>query len=354
MPFDFKAHPLWINIGVFAVAAAVVWIAGTRISHYADAIAERTGIGRAAIGLLLLGGITSLPEVAVTVSASAVGNAALAVNNILGSLAINIVILALADAVFGRDALTSVIPDPVVLLQGALNVLLLALVAAAVATGDRAFFGIGAWAWGILAVYLAAIWVLAHAQGRFPWRPDGTGWHQRSVSPGPHPPGESGGAPSGEPLRRIIGKTAVAGTAVLVAGYVLARSGETVAERTGLGSNFFGAVFVGLSTSLPEISTVLAAVRLKQYLMAVSDIFGTNLFNVGMVFLIDAVYRGGPVLNQVSRFSSFASILGIAMTALYLAGLVERRDRTVLRMGYDSVAVLGTYLGGIYLLYRLR
>ena len=35
--------------------------------------------------------------------------------------------------------------------------------------------------------------------------------------------------------------------------------------------------------------------------MAVSDIFGTNLFNVGMLFFVDMLYRGGPVLNEAGR-----------------------------------------------------
>jgi cation:H+ antiporter len=365
MPFDFKNYSLWLNIVMFAVSAGIVWIAGTKVSHYADAIAEHTGIGHAAAGLILLGGITSLPEVAVTVASSAAGNAPLAVNNILGSLAINVVILALADAVIGRDALTSVIPDPVVILQGALGVLLLALVSAAVIVGDTAFLGIGGWAWSILLFYFGAIWMLAKSQGRFPWRPDGLGWHQRRAPKRPHQglEGQHRGHPAQRdeteeeperPFGKILGKTVLAGLAILVAGYALSRSGETLAEQSGLGSSFFGAVFVGFSTSLPEVSTVLAAMHLGRYLMAVSDIFGTNLFNVGMIFLIDAVYPDGPVLNQVGRFSSFAALLGIVVTTLYIAGLVERRDRTILRMGYDSLAVLLTYLGGIFLLYRLR
>jgi cation:H+ antiporter len=99
---------------------------------------------------------------------------------------------------------------------------------------------------------------------------------------------------------------------------------------------------------------VLAAVRLRRYEMAVSDIFGTNLFSVALVFLADAVYSGGPVLNEVGRFASVAALLGIAVTTLYIAGLVERRDQTLMRMGYDSLAVLAVYLGGLFLLYRLR
>jgi cation:H+ antiporter len=88
--------------------------------------------------------------------------------------------------------------------------------------------------------------------------------------------------------------------------------------------------------------------------MAVSDIFGTNLFNGGLIFVVDAVYRGGPVLNEVGAFSAFAALLGVLVSALFLLGLLERRDRTLLRMGYDSFAVLGTYLVGVAVLFTLE
>jgi hypothetical protein len=39
--------------------------------------------------------------------------------------------------------------------------------------------------------------------------------------------------------------------------------------------------------------------------------------------------------------------LGVLLTSLVLYGLIERRDRTILRMGYDSVAILFVYLLGI-------
>jgi cation:H+ antiporter len=102
------------------------------------------------------------------------------------------------------------------------------------------------------------------------------------------------------------------------------------------------------------VSTVVASVRLRQYVMAVSDIFGTNLFNIGLVFLVDVAYRGGPVLNEVGRFSVFAAVLGIIVTTIFLVGLIERRDRTIARMGFDSFATLIAYFAGLAVLYTLR
>lgn len=351
---DFKSYPLWINIAVFGVSAAVVWVTGIRLARYADTISRRTGIGQAVIGLLLLGGITSLPEFAVTGTSAVTGNAALAVNNILGGVAMQVAILAAADAAIGRDALTRVVADPMFLLQGALCAMLLALVAAAVTVGDVLFFGIGAWPWTILAVFLVSLRMISKSQGRLPWRTD-------AAAPSGRPDNSQEQAQPGQDNRNrdssLGGLTATitaVGAAILVAGFFASRTADAFAEQTGLGASFVGAALLPISTSLPELSTVLAAVRLRSYGLAVSGIFGTNLFDVTIVFWIDAVYQGGPVLNEVGKFSTFGALLGIVLTMLYLAGLVERRNRTILRMGVDSLAVLVAYLGGLILLYQLR
>jgi cation:H+ antiporter len=59
-------------------------------------------------------------------------------------------------------------------------------------------------------------------------------------------------------------------------------------------------------------------------------------------------------LNTVDSFAVLGAVLAILLTAIFLVGVVERRDRTILRMGYDSLAVLIFYGVGLVLLYNLR
>jgi cation:H+ antiporter len=300
------------------------------------------------LGILLLGGITSLPEAAVTVTAAVGGNVELAVNNLLGGIAMQVAILAVADVAIGRAALTAVVPNPIVLLQGAFNILLLTIVVCGMIAGDKAVLGIGLWIWLIIAVYLFGVRLLAKSGSAVPWQP--VHGHDEALSEEQSTTDQ----PESRPLGATIVRTVAAGLAIVVAGYVLSKSGEAIAEQTGLGSSFVGAVLVAISTSLPEVSTVLSAVRLGNYTMAISDILGTNLFDVALLFVVDAVEGAGAVLNQISRFSIFAAALGTAVTTLFTIGLLERRDRTVLRMGYDSAAVLISYIGGLVILYYLR
>ena len=72
------------------------------------------------------------------------------------------------------------------------------------------------------------------------------------------------------------------------------------------------------------------------------------------MFLIDAVAPGDPVLGQVDTFATFGAIVGIALTALFVMGMAERRDKTVARMGIDSVAVLVVYVAALVVLFFLR
>ena len=88
--------------------------------------------------------------------------------------------------------------------------------------------------------------------------------------------------------------------------------------------------------------------------MAISGIFGTNIFNVTIIVLVDALHPGGPVLPEVGRPASVGALLGIVLTSIFLVGLIERRDRVLLRMGYDSIAILLAYAAGLVVLYAVR
>jgi cation:H+ antiporter len=59
-----------------------------------------------------------------------------------------------------------------------------------------------------------------------------------------------------------------------------------------------------------------------------------------LLFFADVVYPKQPLLNEAGRFSVFAILLGIAVTAVYLAGLILRRNYSILGMGLDSFIVL--------------
>lgn len=75
---------------------------------------------------------------------------------------------------------------------------------------------------------------------------------------------------------------------------------------------------------------------------------------LALFFVADLFYRDGLIFMALPRSAIFLGALGIVVTCLYLWGLLERRDKTVLGMGIDSIAVLVLYLGGLVVLYFIR
>jgi cation:H+ antiporter len=352
---DFTQFDIAINLALFAAAATAVWIAGTRITNYANALSIKTGIGQAVIGMVLLAGITSTPEFGTVFSSAAIGAIDMAVGDMFGSIALQVVILAIADFVIGARALTSRIPDPQVLLQAGLNVLLLAIAAAGIIVGDVAILGIGAWLWGLLIVLLGGILLLAQAQNRRSWLPAKRGRVDTSLSEEQKQSQEHAGEDYLEtPLRGIVIWIAGLGFVILTAGFVLANAGDAIAKQSGLGGGFIGFAFLAIATSLPELTTTLAAARQGLFTLAISGILGTNLINVGMLFPTDAIAGGEPVLSQVGTFSAFSALLGIVLTTLLMIGLAERGDKTVLRLGFDSATIFAIYAVGLVILFNLR
>ncbi len=349
---DFTSLGLGYNLMIFAAAAAAVWIAGVYLTTYADAIAEVTGAGHAVVGIILLAGVTSLPEIGVTATASLAGDAKLAVNNLFGSIALQVALLAIIDFYVGRRALTAVVPEPAVLVQGSLNIILITVAAAAMVIGDIGVLGVGIWPTAFLAGYVLCVWILANAEGKHPWLAARGGKVEQELMDELKRPDI--GAKPHEALRTLLLKTALVALVILVAGFVLARSGDAIARQSGLGSSFVGFVLIAFATSLPELSTAISATRRGLYTMAISDILGTNLINVAMVFLVDLLYSGEPVINLMDDFAVFGALRAVVLTALFQTGLSERRDKSFLRMGYDSIGVIIVYALGVFLLYTLR
>jgi cation:H+ antiporter len=346
---QFETFPVWVNFALFGVAAACVWSAGTRLARYADAISARTHLSKAFLGVVVLGVATSLPEIATTITAAAIGNARLVSGNLFGGVALQIALLAVVDLIAVRGALTFFTPEPVLLFQGVMLLLLLSLALAGALAGEPiSLMGLGMTPM-LLALGYAVTVKLSQPGEYLPrWRAT----HEPTLPSDDAARNHDGF--EGTSHTWIYAYSGASALIILAAGWVLARTGDALAEQTGLGPTFVGVALVASSTSLPELSTSLEAVRRGNHQMAVSNILGTNCLEVALFFLADAVYRGGPILATLDASALFAAALGMVVTCIFLLGLLERRDRTVLGMGVDSLAVLVVYVVGLVGLYALR
>ncbi len=345
----FNAFSLPLLLAIFVAAAGVIWVAGTRLSDTTDVLSSRFGLGQALGGLILLSIATNLPELAITVSAALSHNLGIAIGNILGGIAIQTVVLVILDQ-FGvrrEHPLSYMAASLLIVLEGVLviAVLVVAIMGAQLPSGliiARVAPG------GVLiaVLWLVGLWLLNKARTDLPWQ-------------------EKGNAPGGQEAsdtvktqeKKVTNKTSkstthevivflTAAVATLIAGVALEESGNAIASHIGMTGVLFGATFLAASTAIPEVATGLASVKIGDYRLAFSDIFGGNAF-LPVLFLVASLLSGQAVLPHAQNTDIYLAGLGILLTTVYLYGLVFRPRRQVLNMGLDSVVVLILYIFGI-------
>ena len=334
---------------IFAGAAAAVWIAGVKLSNTTDVLSSRLGLGEALGGLILLAIVTNLPEIAITASAALSNNLGVAIGNILGGIAIQTVVLVLLDVfgVRGPHPLTYLAASLVLVLEGALVMAVLTVVMSTQLPSSLVFERIAPGGLVIAVLWGVGLLLLNKARSGLPWQ-------ERGEAPESHeePRGHSKAKKDQE--ARARGKStgraaAVFGAAALFtlgAGVVLERSGDAIAGDIGMSGVLFGATSLAAVTALPEISTGITSVRLGDYKLAVSDIFGGNAF-LPVLFLMASLLSGQAVLPQAQDTDIYLTGLRILLTAVYIWGLVFRPRRRIFRMGVDSLTVLVLYAVGI-------
>jgi cation:H+ antiporter len=327
----------------FLVCAAVIIVAGAFLSKYADAIAELTGLGRLLVGSVLLAGATSLPELTVDLSAVRLGAADLAVGDLLGSSLMNILILAILDLTHhSRGRMLS--------RQAAAHALS-ASVSAAMACLVALGLLIGKWVGAVSLLGISPVIyavVLAYVFGVRLVYLDQRIAHRTAA--------EQGAQPEACPARSlgwaVAGFAACAG-AILVAGPFLAHAADQLAARTGLGGTFVGTTLVALSTSLPELVSSFAAVRMGAHDLAIGNVFGSNAFNMILLAPLDLAHPG-PLLASVSASHAITCIAAILATQVAVMGQLYQAEQRTRLIEPDALLVILIVLAALALIYATR
>lgn len=331
---------------VFVLAAGAVWIAGIWLSNTTDALDHRLGLGQALGGLVLLSITTNLPEIAITVSAALAHDLGIAVGNILGGIAIQTVVLVVLDAV-GLGVVSSLTYRAASLLLvlecGLVVAVLSVTVAGTQMPSYLTKFRLEPASVLIVALWLLGLALLDRARRGLPWHEQGVAPDAQKLPIAHSKAKVSARAPS---TGRTLVLFAFAALVTLAGGVVLERSGERIAGHLHMTGVLFGATLLAAATALPEVSTGLQAVRMGDYQLAMSDIFGGNAF-LPVLFLVASLLSGSAVLPQAQSTDIYLTALGALLTVVYVYGLIFRPRRLILRMGLDSFAVLVLYGLGV-------
>jgi cation:H+ antiporter len=323
---------VWI---VFLVSSALIVFAATQLAKYGDVIAVRTRLGGMFIGVLLLAGATSLPEVLTTISSLAQGAPNLAAGNLLGSNMFNMFLLAVLDLMHRKDRILRKVALKHAL-TGSITMFLIGLVVFFILADIKIQVGwVGLDSIFIVLAYVIGVWLIRANQSK-------------SVVRASEAPDVPEGIPS---LRRGLIGFGLAALGLVIVTPLMVQASTEIAEITGLGTTFIGTTLVALVTSLPEFVTTVAAIRLGADDMAIGNLFGSNMFNMMAVGLTDVFYLQGRFLGAIDPTFLLVGMLGLLMTGLGLIGNLARLEKRVFYIELDALALMILYFAGLWLLF---
>lgn len=143
-------------------------------------------------------------------------------------------------------------------------------------------------------------------------------------------------------------------TAVALAGIRLARDGDVIAEGTGLGGAWVGAILVAGATSLPELATDLNAVLQGMPDLAVGDLVGSSMANMLILAVADQCTRHPRMLTRVAMNQALVGALGILLATLAVLGIVTSGLVPRVAIGWAPLTIVITYATGMRLLHLNR
>jgi cation:H+ antiporter len=146
----------------------------------------------------------------------------------------------------------------------------------------------------------------------------------------------------------------LSGAAVVLAGTRLARDGDAIAERTGLGAAWVGAILVAAATSLPELTTDVYAVRQGNASLAIADLFGSSMANMLILAIADLVTIRRRILMRLAVNQAIVGTLAITLTAVGAVGILTGDRLVVGPIGWAPIAIGLGYLSGMRLLHLNR
>lgn len=290
-----------------------------KISYYADSLSKRSNISKALIGGIVLAGVTSLPEFVTCFSAIFVENYNLAMGNILGSNIFNFFMICVFDLIFFKKMFfcnTSKSHNLTFSLL-LINYIFLLL------------FGIGILGFSIFSIGIPTIVIFITYM-----------FYIKSISKY-----EDNVVINNYNDNYLVLKLVVASSLMILSSVILTIIVNNLSiAHPSFSSSFLGAIFLGVTTSLPEVVTFYTLVCVKNYDLALSNIAGSNMFNLLVLGIGDLFIFKQTIYSSFDKEAIFIVILGFIFSILLI--LSNKRNNYTFSFKYSiySIIIILLYL----------
>ncbi|MCQ9207350.1 MAG: hypothetical protein NG740_05705 [Omnitrophica bacterium] len=329
---------IWVK---FIICAGLIFFAGKQVARYADAIAEKTGLSRLWIGVILVSFTTSLPELFTGIGSVVFVNAPdLTVGNLFGANSYNLLNIALIDLLNRPGPLLGMISRGQ-LLTAAFSLVPVVLAAIAITLSGNgistlSIANIGIWSAGIFLSYCVMVRVIYT-------------FEKKNTKPE-----EDSNRHNAITLRNVWINFCASSVVIMGCGIWLAYIGKEMSGVLGLGDSFVGTLFLGLTTTLPEITVSIAAILIGAKEIAIANMLGSNLFNMAIIFVDDVFYRKSPILSSVSPSHLYQAGVVVVMTAVIILAIATKPKKKFFNVSWYTPVLIFVFLIGALISFRMR
>ncbi len=143
-------------------------------------------------------------------------------------------------------------------------------------------------------------------------------------------------------------KLVVCVVVILFAGRNVAKYGDIIAERTGMGRVWMGVIAIAAITSLPEFFTGISAVTLVDAPdLTVGNLIGANAFNMFNLALLDIYHRHTSMISiasQTHRITAWYSMLLLVVVGVCLFISTSYNNMSLGWIGWYTPVIILIYL----------
>ena len=308
----------------FLFVSILVIILSIKLSVYADEITKTTNISKNIVGGVLVAGITSLPELVTCLSSIYLKNYYLAFGDILGSNLFNISIICFFDIIFIKKFIfNKTNSSSLIYILLLINYIFIYLSLSSVFS--ISLFNIGIPSIIIIATYM---YYLKHVNSCE--EKESVKCINKGIII----------------LKFIITSIILVITSILLTFIV----NKLSIMYPSVSSSFIGAIFLGITTSMPEVVTFITLIKLNNYSMALLDIIGSNLFNLLIIAIGDLVMLNDKIYNYADRQSFFILILCIVTTSI---SMLQNKIKLKNKFLYIIPSIIVFILYIVFLIYNM-
>lgn len=289
-----------------------------KLSYYGDVLSKQSKVGAAFVGGLLIASITSLPEFVTSVSAVVLDNASLSFGDIVGSNMFNIFVLAVYNIYFFKSNLfrnTSnkyifecliLVSDYIFIILGCHNIIVNIV-------SLLLFFA--------YLVYMYSVFKNDKKE-------------EEEIK---------------EKQKFILLKFILTGIVMVVLSVLLTYQADKIAHMyPKFSSSSIGAILLGITTSLPEVVTTFALLKLNNYNMAISNMLGSNIFNFLVLAISDLFIKDNYIYSYADKYSMFYIFGGIFITILFAISILLKSEKKFIYI-FISIIMIIIYFSVWYL-----